>query len=157
MLIATHPSQPGCAYMLENNELFFIGASEKNFYIQPVTPSCTPSMDTCKRMVALFRLMTDADPMPFVICDRLDPDHILPEWLHALKIHNLNPTHEHNTEHLIHTTTPRFIAHIDPDWQEITTITPIDRIDNTRPAFLAAQAFLSTLTRNAASVSGNPL
>ena len=149
MFIATHPSHKMAAYVLLNDRLFFIHNSDQFTHIAPAWDHSDP-FDTddknkaaYSQMRALFRLVTDTAELPLCIDSTLPQNHTIPEWLHALRIRNLEPTDESNTEHIIHATTPRFVANICPDNQDIDTIHPIDLIPNQRPAFAAAEKFLA--------------
>lgn len=145
MLIATHSSHPACAYILENKQLFFLRNTLTNTLISPCfTQHASPAQPA--RLSALFSLVAHTPTLPISIESTLPADHVIPEWLHALRIKNLNPTDTSNTEHLIHTTTPRYIAHMDPDYQEISHLTPIDYVPHRLQAIADANKFLTSLS-----------
>lgn len=144
MLIATHPTHPGCAYVLEDKELYFLYNTDTHTHIVPCfVPHTQPTSPA--KMSALFSLVANTPTLPICIDSTLPADHVVPEWLHALRIRNLNPTDPSNTEHLIHTTTPCYLAYIDPDYQEITHITPIDHVPHRLQAINEANKFLASL------------
>jgi len=151
MLIATHQSHPGSAYIMENHKLFFVMATANAIWIHSVEPNTTPyatepaNEKAYAKIAALFRLITDTEAKPITRVNQLSADHQVPQWLHALRILNLEPTHPDNTEHIIHTQYPKYIANIHPDYQDIHTITPIDPIPNPRQAIKNAEAFMATL------------
>jgi hypothetical protein len=88
----------------------------------PTTPDIIKPMlalhSLVKKKSYTHRLVCEASPFP------------LPRYLHALRIHNLNLTDAENTEHIIHTNAPRYIAHVDPSTCLPETITPIDTISS---------------------------